>query len=118
MTGKNLRIVNSTLVGEVWPAATPSEDPVLFGQAELSPEGAFQVRTFQTFNLKYTVGRFGLDDNGSIRVVFRFFGDWGGLQVDDPASPNFVTAVTSLGTKPSLKFEKMGGSRPWMKALT
>ena len=118
MTSKNLRIVNSTLVGEVWPAATPAEDPVLYGQAELSPEGAFQVRTFQTFNLKYTVGRFGLDDNGSIRVVFRFFGDWGGLQVDDPASPNFVTAVTSLGTKPSLKFEKMGGSRPWMKALT
>ena len=118
MTGKNLRIVNSNLVGEVWPAASPAEDPVLYGQAELSPEGAFQVRSYQTFTLKYTVGRFGLDDNGSIRVVFRFFGDWGGLQVDSPVSPNFVTAVTSLGTKPLLKFEKMGGSRPWMKALT
>jgi hypothetical protein len=118
MTGKNLRIVNSNLVGEVWPAASPAEDPVLYGQAELSPEGAFQVRSFQTFTLTYTVGRFGLDDNGSIRVVFRFFGDWGGLQVDSPVSPNFVTAVTSLGTKPSLKFEKTGGSRPWMKALT
>ncbi len=118
MTGKNPRIVDSTLVGEVWPAASPAEDPVLYGQAELSPKGAFQVRSYQTFTLKYTVGRFGLDDNGSIRIVFRFFGDWGGLQMDDPAAPNFVTAVTSLGTKPSLKFERIGGSRPWMKALT
>ncbi len=118
MSKKNLRVVNSNLVGEVWPAASPAEDPVLYGRAELSPEGAFQIRSFQTFTLKYTAGRFGLDDNGSIRVVFRFFGDWGGLQVDDPSSPNYVTAITSLGTMPALKFEKMGGSRPWMKALT
>ena len=118
MVGENTNIVSSELVGEVWPAATPAEDPVLYGRAELSPEGAFQVRSYQTFTLKYTAGRFGLDDNGSIRIVFRFFGDWGGLQMDDSAAPNYVTAITSLGTTPSLKFERVGGSRPWMKALT
>ena len=83
----NTRTVASALVGEVWPAAVPAEDPVLYGQARLEPEGAFQVRSTQTFKLVYTVGRFGLDDNGGIRVVFRFFGDWGGLQTDDPGRP-------------------------------
>jgi hypothetical protein len=118
VTGKNTNIVDSALVGEVWPAATPAEDPVLYGRAELSPEGAFQVRSFQTFTLTYTVGRFGLDDNGSLRVVFRFFGDWGGLQMTDPEAPNYVTAITSLGTKPRLDFQNVGHSRPWMKSLT
>ena len=114
----NSKTVNSELVGEVWPMAVPAEDPVLYGQAELSPEGAFQVRSYQTFTLTYKVGRFGLDDNGSIRVVFRFFGDWGGLQTKDPAAPNFVTAFTSQGTKPQLDFQRIGHSRPWMKCLT
>tara|TARA_B100000315_G_scaffold251951_1_gene287717 strand:+ start:3921 stop:6224 length:2304 start_codon:yes stop_codon:yes gene_type:complete len=118
MAGENTNIVDSVLVGEVWPAAAPAEDPVLYGQAQLSPDGAFEVRSYQTFTLTYTVGRFGLDDNGSIRVVFRFFGDWGGLQMEDPAAPNYVTAITSLGTKPSLNFQRIGHSRPWMKALT
>ena len=118
MAKENTNTVDSALVGEVWPAAAPAEDPVLYGQATLSPEGAFQVRSYQTFTLTYTVGRFGLDDNGSIRVVFRFFGDWGGLQTGDPKAPNYVTAVTSLGTKPALDFQKVGHSRPWMKALT
>jgi len=118
MAERNTNIVDSELVGEVWPAAAPTEDPVLYGRAELSPEGAFQVRSHQTFTLTYTVGRFGLDDNGSIRIVFRFFGDWGGLQMTDPKAPNYVTAVTSLGTHPKLGFENVGHSRPWMKALT
>ncbi len=117
MAGENSNIVDSTLVGEVWPAATLAEDPVLYGQAKLSPDGAFEVRSCQTFTLTYTVGRFGIDDNGSLRVVFRFFGDWGGLQMDDPKAPNYVTAVTNLGTKPQLEFRATGGSRPWFKAL-
>ena len=96
MISNTSNIVDSTLVGEVWPAAVPAVDPVLYGQASLFPEGAFQVRSYQTFTLKYVVGRFGLDDNGGIRVVFRFFGDWGGLQTTDPTAPNYVTAVTSL----------------------
>ena len=118
MTTPNTNIVNPDHVADVWPAATPAGDPVLYGQAELSPDGAFAVRSYQTFKLTYTVGRFGLDDNGSIRVVFRFFGDWGGLQMTDPAAPNYVTAETSIGTKPRLEFAATGGSRPWLKALT
>ena len=53
----NTKTVDQALVGEVWPAAVPAEDPVLYGQARLEPDGAFQVRSYQTFNLVYTAVR-------------------------------------------------------------
>ena len=118
MAEPNPNIVNPDHVADVWPAAAPAEDPVLYGQAKLTPEGAFEVRSYQTFTLTYTVGRFGLDDNGSIRVVFRFFGDWGGFQTSDPSAPNYVTATTSLGTEPRLDYNVLGHNRPWIKSLT
>jgi hypothetical protein len=64
--------VDSEYVGDVWPIAHPGEDPVLYGSVELTPTGAFEARSLQTFSLVYTVGRFGLDDTGSIKVVHRY----------------------------------------------
>ena len=118
MSDESVKIVDTTQVGAAWPSAVPTEDPVLYGFAELTPAGAFEVRSYQTFKLVYTAGRFGLDDNGSIKVVFRFFGDWGGLQLDDPEAENYVTVETSTGSKPKIDFNPIGHSRPWMKALT
>jgi len=63
-------VVATELMGDVWPATQPGEDPVLYGHVELTPRGAFEARSVQTFSLTYTVGRYGIDDTGSIRVVF------------------------------------------------
>src|SRR3546814_3499453 len=76
--------VASELVGAVWPAAHPGEDPLLYGHVELQPKGAFEARSVQTFRLVYTVGRYGIDETGGIAVMFRFFGDPGVLQTSDP----------------------------------
>ena len=76
--------VPEELVGEVWPVAQPGEDPVLYGHVDFEPKTAVEVRSLQTFRLTYTVGRYGLDDTGAIRVVFRALGDWGSLQTADP----------------------------------
>ncbi|MEZ5738452.1 MAG: hypothetical protein R3E68_02605 [Burkholderiaceae bacterium] len=66
-------IVDPTQVGVVWPFAHPGSDPVLYGHVDLSPRGAFEVRSAQTFTMTYTVGRHGIDDTfGSIRVVSGF----------------------------------------------
>ena len=73
-------VVATELVGAVWPATEPGEDPVLYGHVELEPKGALEARSLQTFRLIYTVGRYGIDDTGSIRIVFRFMGDWGDFQ--------------------------------------
>src|SRR3546814_5248694 len=86
--------VASELVGAVWPAAHPGEDPLLYGHVELQPKGAFEARSVQTFRLVYTVGRYGIDDTGGIAVMFRFFGDQGDLQTSDPTGYNYVSAHT------------------------
>lgn len=111
-------VVATELIGAVWPHAHPGEDPVLYGHAELEPRGAFEARSLQTFKLVYTVGRYGIDDTGSIRVVFRFMGDWGDLQTDNPTGYNYVTATTNTDSRLSLNYAKTGHQRPWFRSLT
>ncbi len=111
-------IVDPHLTGAVWPESHPGEDPVLYGHVDLQPKGAFEARSVQTFRLVYTVGRYGLDDTGSIRVVFRFVGDGGAPQFDDPAGYDYVTAETSTGANIKLGYGNTGHQRPFFKALT
>ena len=111
-------VVDPKLVGDAWPSVSPGEDPVLYGHVELDPQGAFEVRSPQTFRLIYTVGRYGIDDTGGIRVVFRYFGDWGALQTTDPTAYNFVTATTSTSARIELQYSGAGHQRPWFKGLT
>ncbi len=112
-------IVDSDLVGEVWTTAQPGTDPVLYGHVEIAPKGKFPVRSLQTFRMTYTVGRFGLDDTGAIRVMLRAMGDGGGLQTDDPTGYNYVTATTSSGVPLQLDYSRYGTTpRPRWKTLT
>ena len=104
-------------MGEQFTDALPTEDPVMYGTADLEPKGAFQVRSDQTFTLTYTAGRYGLDDTGSIKVVFRFTFDGGDLQFHDPTAPNYVTATASNGVPLRLSFDDNGHVRPWYQAL-
>jgi hypothetical protein len=106
------------VMGEVFSDALPAEDAVLYGHADLEPKGAFEARSFQTFKLTYTTGRYGLDDTGSVRIVFRFTADGGALQMDDPAALNYVTAKSSNGVPLQLAFNASGHQRPWYQALT
>ena len=118
----NEKVVDPALVGDVWPAANPGktsdEDPSLYGHVSLRPQGDFEARSTQTFTLTYTVGRYGIDDTGSIRVVFRFFGDWGDLQTNDPVAHNYVTAHCNTDSKLFVAYAKTGHQRPWFRSLT
>ncbi len=111
-------VVASELVGAAWPAVQPGSDPVLYGHVSLDPVGAFEARSLQTFRLVYTVGRYGIDDTGSIRVVFRFMGDWGAFQTNNLSGYNYVTADASTGARLSLNYANTGHQRPWFKSLT
>ncbi len=107
----------SELVGEVWPAAEPGVDPVLYGYVKLSPLGEFEARSLQTFELTYHAGRYGLDDTGSIKIVHRYSTDWGQLQMHDPSDFNYVTARSSNGTPLQLEYHPYGHQRPWYRVL-
>ena len=111
--------VAEDLVGEVWPSAEPGENPVLYGHAVLEPRNPVEVRSLQTFRLIYTVGRYGLDDTGAIRVVFRAMSDGQALQTTDPAAPNYVTANTNTGIPLAVEYRSRGiSARPRWKSLT
>ncbi|MGI9612558.1 MAG: DUF3604 domain-containing protein [Acidimicrobiales bacterium] len=111
-------IIPPDRIGDAWPAVEPGEDPVLYGHATLTPRGEFEVRSLQTFELSYTAGRYGIDDTGSIRVVFRALGDWGQLQTSDPTAPNYVTARTTGEARLRLAYQQGGHQRPWWRSLT
>jgi len=104
-------------MGELWPSSAPGDEPVLYGHASLSPTGAFEARSLQSFTLTYHAGRYGLDDTGSIKIVHRYSNDWGVLQTDDPTGLNYVTAVSSNGTPLELDYHPYGHVRPWYRVL-
>ncbi|MEE2688163.1 MAG: DUF3604 domain-containing protein [Pseudomonadota bacterium] len=125
-TGRNVskkadryRLPDSDYVGEGWTPVQPGTDPVLYGHVDFFPKGKFEIRSYQTFKLTYTVGRFGLDDTGAIRVVFRAMGDTGTMQTSDPTGDNYVSATASNGATLSVDYARRGKSaRPRWKSLT
>jgi len=61
------------------------------GSAE-GPGGSYVVGSYGTFKIVYTVGKYGIDDGGSIRVARR-----GGMkpQSVDPKAPGYTTVTAS-----------------------
>ncbi|NNE24153.1 MAG: DUF3604 domain-containing protein [Rhizobiales bacterium] len=105
------------VMGDVWPGAEPGRAGADYGTVSFSPDGSFEARSFQTFSLVYTVGQYGLDDTGAIKVVHNFTPDGGKLQFDDPGAANYVTATASNGARLHLYWEPYGHQRPWNKSL-
>ncbi len=112
-----MAVIEDDLMGDFWPHAQPGGDGANYGTTRFSPEGSFTIRTYQTFTLIYTVGEFGLDDTGAIKIVTRWMSDNGGMQCSDPAAPNYVRAVASNGAALKLYMEPYPHQRPWYKGL-
>ncbi len=91
--------------------------PHELGRAELSPSGAFEVGSFQTFTLTYTAGKFGIDDSGSLRIVFRFASDQSRPQFEDPTRPNYTTVTASNDAVLEYRYDPKGNVRPWDRCL-
>ncbi len=104
--------IESGKMGDVWPAVEPGRKPGDYGSAVLDPITPTTVRSFQTFTVTYTAGKFGLDDTGAIRIALRWVNDCGPLQTNDPAAMNYVTAVSSSGV-PLRVLVEPHGYRPW-----
>lgn len=105
-------------MGEIWPAAHPAADADRYGAVDLTPRGAFEVRSLQTFRLVYTAGPYGIDDTGALRVLFRFPTDWGCLQTSDPAGENYVSAAAGNGVALGIAYAEDALPRPRYHGLT
>ena len=103
--------------GEIWPSAKPGVDGTNYGSVQLSPQGRFEVRSFQTFSFTFTVGDHGLDDTGAIKIVQRWTPDGGALQAADPTAANYVTASASAEVHLEIHCEPYPHQRPWYNGV-
>ncbi len=89
----------------------PGDDRALYGTAILEGPTVVEVRTYQTFRIRYSTGKLGIDDTGGIAIAMRQITDAGPLQARDPGAPNYVTARSSGEGNLVVTFE--AGMRPW-----
>lgn len=100
-----------------WHPGPWSVPQALAGRATVSPTGSVVAGSWQTFEIVYTAGRFGIDDSGSIKVCFRFATDQTRLQFDDPRAPGYVTVSASNGATLDPRFDYKQNTRPWDRTL-
>ncbi|MEM9249885.1 MAG: DUF3604 domain-containing protein [Pseudomonadota bacterium] len=104
-------------MGDVWPQAQPGADGADYGQLRFEGPTRCIVRAFETFELIYTVGQYGLDDTGAIKLVTRWTADNGPVQFSEPGAPNYVTATASNGAHLALYAEPYPHQRPWYNGV-
>ena len=105
---------------ELNPLAEMGEERIeaLYGSATLSPAGPITAGSWGTWQLLYTAGSYGIDENGALLVAWRFATDWGRPQTSDPSAPNYVSATTdSRSCEVALRYDPRGYIRPWRACL-
>lgn len=100
--------------------ANPATRPVkeYCGAAELQPRDPVIAGSIGTWRVVYTVGRYGIDDSGMIRVARRFVSDWGAPQMTDPRALNYTTVSTTGNARVRAVYDPKAHVRPWQKAIT
>jgi hypothetical protein len=87
------------------------------GRVEIDNHGPFVAGSYQRFVLTYTVGRYGIDDTGSLKICYRFASDMGRPQFTDPTAANFVKVVASNGATLDVRFDYKQNTRPWDRTI-
>ena len=78
------------------------------GWAEIEPAGLVTAGSITSFTLTYHVGRYGIDDGGTLKVCVRFASDWGYPQFEDPRGLNYATVQASGRGKIRCRFDLKG----------
>jgi hypothetical protein len=87
------------------------------GWAKIEPAEDVSAGSLVSLKLTYHVGKFGIDDGGSIRIARRSVSDSEPLQFDDPLATGYTTVSTSGEVKLNCKWDHRGHIRPWRGAL-
>lgn len=95
-----------------WPV--PRE---LAGHARLTSTGPVIAGSWQSFEIVYTAGRFGIDDSGSLKLCFRFATDQSRLQLDNPGAAGYTTVEASNGAVLETRYDYKQNTRPYDKTL-
>jgi hypothetical protein len=91
--------------------------PEHMGTATLVPSGPFEAGSHVALVLTYTAGKFGVDDSGDLKVVWRGTSDMGKPQFSDPTAANYTTVEASNGAVLESRVDR-NFTRPWVNALS
>jgi hypothetical protein len=86
------------------------------GQAAVHPTTPVVAGSLTTITFIYTAGH-PVDDSGYVKIAFRYAGDFGTPQFDDPAAPNYCAISTTGNCRIEPRWDPKGHTRPWGRAL-
>jgi hypothetical protein len=82
------------------------------GQAKLIPNQAIVAGELSSWTIIYTVGKYGLDNGGQVKVAWRWVSDWGIPQFTKPEREGFTSVVTNGEAKIRPSWHDRGYIRP------
>ena len=85
------------------------------GTVTLEPCAPVVAGSYQQWTLTLTVGSYGIDERGTIKIAQRFACDMQPAQFSDPAAPAYCTVQTNGAAKLAPRFAPKGHERPWMR---
>lgn len=89
----------------------------MLGWAEISPRNGVIAGSMNTWELVYHVGKYGIDDGGSIRVARRSVSDEEDPQFENPDDSGYTVVKASRDVRLEYFFSKRGHIRPFRAAL-
>ena len=87
------------------------------GTVVLEPNGPVVAGEMGQWTLTYTVGSYGVDEGGTIKLSQRFASDWQVPQFDQPQAAGYTTVTTNGNAKLRPYYHTKAHERPWMKCL-
>ncbi len=87
------------------------------GSADIEPDGQVVAGSIGTWKLVYRVGKYGIDDGGSIRVAHRSVSDVESPQFHGPKGSGYTTVSASRDVRLEYKYSSRGHIRPFRGAL-
>ncbi len=87
------------------------------GWTELTPDGNVEAGASGTWAITYHVGRYGVDDGGTIVLSRRFASDWAKPQTDAPGELHYASATTSGSASLRIRWDPKSNIRPWQQGL-
>jgi hypothetical protein len=88
-----------------------------FGRVNIEPKDAIIASSMCSWTLTYVVGKYGIDDGGSLIVVRKNLCDRETPQFDNSLASGYISASTSGNAKLRLSFDNRYFYRPWSGAL-
>jgi len=87
------------------------------GWATVEPDSDVYAGSMVTWTLVYHVGRYGIDDGGSVRVARRSVSDEEDPQLSSPEKSGYTTVTTDRDVRLECFFSRRGHIRPFRAAL-